>query len=86
MISRTFSPVSDQKWEGIKQALLDQARVEITTDSGTGNSHGIEFDWSKVGGVLTVAITHVPWLLAKTGHSEDSIMSDFTGWIDGVQD
>ncbi len=86
MITQTFHGVTPERWVDIKQILWSEARIAISKDEGSGkDSHNIEFAWLLAAdGTLTVTLTHVPWLIVKMGHSEESIMAQFAAWIEGV--
>ena len=86
MVSQQFPNVTPRRWCDIKQILWSEARIAIPTDEGSGkDSHNIEFSWLLAAdGTLTVTITHVPWLIVKTGHSEEVIMAQFAAWINSV--
>ena len=86
MITQQFPDVTPQRWLDIKQILWSEARIAISKDEGSGkDSHNIEFAWLLAAdGTLTVTLVHVPWLIVKTGHSEESIMAQFSEWINGV--
>lgn len=82
MTSRSFSPVSDKRWQDIKSAISQQAGIAINSDSGQGVSHGIEFSWSYANDSLSISVISVPWYLPV---NEQNVMSKFSAWISGVQ-
>ena len=76
-----------ERWTSVKQVMHSDAHIDIDTDEGTSESHGIEFSWHYGEDVLTVTITapKITWLLKLAGiHCEQDIMDSLAKKIDGV--
>jgi hypothetical protein len=82
MQTATFSNIDTAYWQAIKDAFAQKAGTTITDDTGSGESHGVKFGWSYSEETLTVTIFHVPWTLNAVGLNENSIIAQFTSWID----
>lgn len=87
MVSKQFEGVTPERWVDIKQIMHSDAKIDISTDEGSAESHGIHFAWLYAAPVLTVTIT-VPvfgWALKMAGlHCEDDVMAAFAKKIDAV--
>jgi hypothetical protein len=85
MTNQSFSPVSSARWANIKTVFAQQAGVQITSDTGTGVSHGVHFTWAYGGDTLAVTVVSVPWALRAVGLNEQKVTDEFKAWVDGVQ-
>ena len=88
MQNQTFSPVSAQRWQDIKQVVHSDYGLTVASDEGSTESHGIQFSWLWASNTLTatVAVPHFGWALKMAGfHCEEDVMNAFTGKIDGVK-
>lgn len=85
MTNLSFSPVSAARWVDIKTMFAQQANIQITTDTGSGSSHGIQFTWAFDSSALAVVIVSVPWALRLTGLNEQKVADEFSAWINGVK-
>lgn len=87
MVTQQFQNVTPERWQDIKQVMHSDAGLTISTDEGSGQSHGIEFAWLFSAPVLTVSVT-VPdfgWALKLAGfHCEQDVMNAFAKKINGV--
>lgn len=88
MVSRQFQNVTPERWIDIKQVMHSDAHIDIATDEGTDESHGIEFSWHLgPDQILTVTITvpHIGWVLKLAGiHCEQDVLDSLAKKINGV--
>jgi hypothetical protein len=88
MVSKQFQAVTPERWLEIKQVIHSDLGLTISSDEGSGESHGIHFAWLCAVPVLTVSIT-VPvfgWALKLAHyHCEDDVMAAVAKKIDSVK-
>ena len=88
MISQRFDNVTPDRWTDVKQVIHSDMGLTISTDEGSGESHGIDFAWLFADPALTVTITVsvFGWALKLAGfHCEQDVMNAVTAKINGVQ-
>jgi hypothetical protein len=87
MITQTFTGITPERWQAIKQVMHSDAGLTIDSEDGSDSSHGINFSWLLAVPVLTVTIT-VPvfsWALKLAGfHCEQDVMNAFAKKIEGI--
>lgn len=85
MINRCFESVSPERWSAIKAKIAEQTGVEISTDSGSGEYKGVKYTWAYGGNDLAIEIVSVSFIDKMIGQDEETVMSEFANWIEGVQ-
>ena len=88
MITQQFENVTPERWQDIKQVLHSDAHIDIPSDEGNSESHGIQFSWLYASDELTatIAVPNFGWALKLAGfHTEQDVMNKFSTWINGVQ-
>ncbi len=84
MTSKTFSPISPQRWQDIKQAINSNAGTSINTDEGEESVKGIDFSWKYAENSLYVQINSVSWVDGLAGYDEETVLQKFAVWVEGV--
>jgi hypothetical protein len=87
MITQTFTGITPERWQALKQVMHSDLHFTVESDEGTTESHGVTLSWLFSAPVLTATVEcpHFDLILKLAGfHCEQDIMDALAKKIDGA--